>query len=94
MQESVENIKRNIKEGEDVYFRVKVIPGSSKSELAEIMEDGTMKIRIAAQPEKGRANEELVRFLSKQFEASRGKIKIISGAGERVKLVKIIGTSQ
>jgi hypothetical protein len=49
----------------------------------------TIKINIAAAPEKGKANQELVHLLSKEFDVSRDSVKIISGAGDRVKLVKI-----
>ncbi len=37
--------------------RVKVIPRSAKTEIAGEMADGTLKVKIAAPPEKGKANE-------------------------------------
>lgn len=75
------------------YLRIKVIPKSSKTELSEIMEDSsgekTYKIRIKAAPEKGKANAELITFLSQQLEISKENISIISGKTEQLKLVKI-----
>jgi hypothetical protein len=74
---------------EEAYLAIKVIPGSSRTEFREIMADGTYKIAIAAAPEKGKANTELVKFLAKEFGVLKSRLVIISGAGERTKLVKI-----
>ena len=74
----------------EVYLRVKVRPNAAKTCVKEIMADETVKIDLAAAPVKGKANLELIKFLAQEFDAAAGNIKIISGAGERVKLVKII----
>jgi hypothetical protein len=70
-----------------------VIPKSSKNEIVEIMEDEengqTVKIRIKAMPEKGKANAELIKFLSKTLNLPKENISIISGKTEHIKLLKI-----
>lgn len=71
------------------YLRIKVLPCSSKNEITDIMDDETVKIRIAAPPEKGKANKELIKFLSKELEVSKDQITIISGKTDQVKLLKI-----
>ncbi len=71
------------------YIRVKVIPKSPKSKIVDKMADGTLKIRIAAPPEKGKANTELIKFLSKHFDLPKNQITIISGKTEPLKLIKI-----
>ena len=71
------------------YLRVKVIPKSPKSEIVDEMADGTLKIRIAAPPEKGKANAELIKFLSKHFSVNKDQISIISGKSDPLKLIKI-----
>ena len=71
------------------YFRVKVIPKSSKTELVETMADGTLKIRVAAIPERGKANIELIKFLSLHFMTLKKNIRIISGKSDPIKLIKI-----
>ncbi len=55
----------------------------------ETMSDGTIKIRIKAVPEKGKANEELIRFLSEEWNAPKSCISIISGKTDQTKLIKI-----
>jgi uncharacterized protein len=75
------------------YLRIKVIPKSVKNEIVEIMEDAegeqTIKIRIKAIPEKGKANAELIKFLSKELEVHKEKISILSGKTEQLKLIKV-----
>jgi len=77
------------------YLRIKVIPKSQKTELIEIFNDPTedasttYKIRLKAVPEKGRANEELIRFLSKELSLPRTAFSIISGKTDRTKLIRV-----
>jgi hypothetical protein len=74
----------------DKYLRIKVISGEPKTEIKGEMADGTLKIAVAAVPEKGRANRALVEFLAEEYSVHKNDIKIISGASDRIKLVKII----
>ena len=71
------------------YFRVKAVPKQPKTEFVAKMDDGTLKIRVAAVPEKGKANAEIVRFLSEATGFEKGRIEIVSGAGDAFKLVRI-----
>jgi len=68
-------------------LRVKVIPRSAKTEIAGTMADGTVKIRIAAPPEKGKANDELIRCLAAHYGVSR--VEIISGHTASLKMVRL-----
>ena len=68
---------------------VKVVPKSSKTEWADSLADGTVKIRLAAAPEKGRANEELCRFLAHEMQVSLARVEIVSGHTSARKRVRI-----
>ena len=50
----------------DCYFRVKVVPASSKTILVGVL-DGMLKLRVTAVPEKGKANKSIVDFLAKKL---------------------------
>lgn len=82
--------KLDFKKNGELYLKIKAIPGAPKTEAKTEMSDGTLKIAVAAAPEKGRANQALIDFLAEEFGVPRSQISIISGAGARVKLVKII----
>ena len=68
---------------------VKVIPKSSRNEILEQQEDGTLRIKVAAAPEKGRANAELCDLLAKEFGVGRSRVEVISGHTSQRKQVVI-----
>ncbi len=72
-------------------LRVKVIPRSPKSEIAGQMADGTLKVKIAAPPEKGKANEALCAFLARHYGVPRAAVTIVSGHAAALKLVRVEG---
>ena len=84
------NLKKLFLVSGEIYLRVKVRPNAAKTCVKEIMIDETVKIDLAAAPVKGRANQELIKFLAQEYKVTKDNVKIISGAGERVKLVKIV----
>jgi hypothetical protein len=53
------------------------------------MADGTLKVRIAAAPEKGKANAELCAFLARHYGVPRSAVTILSGGTSPRKLVRI-----
>lgn len=78
----------------DLVLRIKVIPRSPRSEIAGTMDDGTLKVRIAAVAEKGKANAELIAFLARQYGVPRGNIDILTGQTSTLKQVRVRGASR
>jgi len=70
-------------------IRVKVIPKSSKTELAGYLPDGTWKIKVAAVPEKGRANQALCEFLADHFGVAKSKVRIVRGETSHIKRIHL-----
>lgn len=85
----LEKFKDNLSNNKEIYFRVKVITGADKTELKEEMADETLKIALAAAPEKGAANKELINYLAEELGIRKYQVKIISGLTDRLKLIKI-----
>ena len=67
-----------------------VQPGASRSEFAG-EHGGRMKVRLAAPPVDGRANDALVEFLADYFDVPRRNVHIASGHKSRRKRVVIEG---
>jgi len=83
-----------VKETNDgVVFQVRVLPRSSKCDIAGIQGDA-LKIKITAPPVEGKANVECVRFLSDRFGIKRSRISIISGHTSKNKTIAISGTTR
>ncbi len=70
----------------------KIVPGSSKTSLAGAL-DGMIKIKVAAPPEKGKANQCLIAFLARQLGVKKKDVQIVSGQTNPVKHVRIEGLS-
>ncbi len=75
-----------------LYLSLKIIPNAQTTKVVEVLngEEQVLKIRVAAIPEKGKANKEIQKFLKKEFSAK--KVEIVAGAGSAQKLVKIINS--
>jgi hypothetical protein len=70
---------------------VKVVPKSARNEIVEQLADGTLRIKVAAAPEKGRANAELCDFLAAEFGVAKSKVEVVAGHGSQRKQVVISG---
>jgi uncharacterized protein (TIGR00251 family) len=70
-------------------IRIKVVPKSSKTELAGILPDGTWKVKVAAAPEKGKANRALVEFLAGHLGVAKSRIRIVSGETSQLKRIQV-----
>ena len=77
-------------EGSDVTFIAKIVPGSSRTAVVGLLEN-MVKIKVAAPPEKGKANQCLIAFLAKQLGLKKNAICIVSGQSNPVKHVRITG---
>ena len=75
-----------------VTLRIRVQPRARRTEIAG-EHSGALKLRIAAPPVDGKANEECRRFLSRLLKVSIGSVEIISGESSRDKVVRIDDTS-
>jgi uncharacterized protein len=71
-----------------VTFSVRVVPRASRSEVVGI-HDGALKVKVAAPPVEGAANQELVRFLAKKFRMPRASVTLISGANSKNKVIRV-----
>ena len=76
--------------GNAVIFSVKVVPRSSKTAVAGVL-GGMLKIKLAAAPEKGKANESLVEFLADTIGVKKNAVTITSGHTSPVKTLQITG---
>jgi len=72
---------------------LKVQPNANRNEIVGLT-NGILHVKIAAPPVKGKANKEIIIFLSKLLGTSKDSISIIKGQTSRNKLVAIKGLGQ
>jgi uncharacterized protein YggU (UPF0235/DUF167 family) len=73
-----------------VRLTVHVKPLRSQTELF-CDPDGTLTMHLAAAPVKGKANREIVRWLSKRLRTSSSNVQLVAGFYSNVKVIEIIG---
>lgn len=73
-----------------VLFKVRVQPRASKDELAGTYGDA-LRLRLAAPPVEGQANEACCAFLARLLGVPRGKVAVVGGRTSRSKLVRVEG---
>ena len=71
-----------------LVISVKVVPGASKTAIVGF-EGDFIKIRLAAPPVDGKANQELIGYLSKCLSVPKSKIHIRSGLTSKRKLILV-----
>lgn len=79
----------NLANNKEIYLKVRISPGSSQTVFKGKMADGTIKIAVAAPPEKGKANQELIKFLAKELGVRKYQVQITGGLTEKNKLIRI-----
>jgi len=84
----LQSLKAKLNEKGVIIFKVKIIPKSKRNEVVGQLGDG-LKVKIAALPEQGKANQELVNFLSDLFKIQKASIRILSGKTHSIKTIQI-----
>lgn len=70
-------------------IKVEIKPNSKENKILEF-KDNILKIKIKAPQVEGKANKELIDFLSKEFNTPKTSIIIKSGIFSRKKIIEII----
>ena len=70
---------------------VRVTPRARRTEVAGILDDGTLRIRVTAPPVEGKANAALLEFLAEVLGTRKSRIEIVAGEKGLDKIVTIAG---
>ncbi len=75
-----------------VTLDVVVTPNASRTEVVAFDEGRhALRVRVAARPIGGAANDELIRFLADRLELPRSAVRIVAGHTRRRKTIAILG---
>ncbi len=81
------------KEESEVTIEVQVQPKSSRDEIFGL-QNGRFKVKVAAPPEDGKANERLIELIARALGVSKSCVKIVRGGTSRIKILKIEGVDR
>lgn len=77
--------------GETITLALHIQPGAKRNEMAGL-HGGALKIRLAAPPIEGRANEALLKFIAESFDVPLRQVELKQGGQSRHKVVAIAGS--
>lgn len=74
-------------------LQVKVVPGSSRDQVAGRWGEG-IKVRVAAPPDKGRANQAVIQILAQWLGVKPAQVELIRGQTNPLKTFRISGLDE
>ena len=74
-------------------LKVHVTPGARQEEIAG-WHGGSLRVKVRARPEKGRANQAVLRLLARRLGLAPANLSIVRGAASRDKLVEVEGLGE
>jgi len=74
-------------------LKVKVVPGASRTEIVGRLGDA-LKVRVAAPPEGGKANREVLAVLADRLGLPLGQLTVLSGQSSPAKVIGIVGLAE
>ena len=89
MEEFETHLSQALQRESVFYFLLKVIPGCPETKFTEVLSQAPewyVKCRVAALPEKGKANTAIIRFLEKKYKC---QAEITSGKTSGLKRIKL-----
>jgi len=77
-----------VAEGATTLIRVKAVPGASRDQVVGPLGD-RLKVRVAAPPEAGRANEAIARLLAEHLGAGSAPVTLVQGHSSALKVFRV-----
>jgi uncharacterized protein (TIGR00251 family) len=78
--------------GEVITLTLHVQPGAKRNEIVGLHSDA-LKVKLAAPPIEGRANEALLKFIAELFDVPLRNTQLLKGGQSRHKVVEIISSN-
>jgi uncharacterized protein (TIGR00251 family) len=72
---------------------IRVTPRSRKTEFGNVLEDGTLRVRVSEPPVEGKANKALIKFLAKVLNVRKSRVEIVAGEKGLDKIISILDIS-
>jgi uncharacterized protein len=72
-----------------ITIEVKAIPKSSRNEIVGLLDNGALKLKITAAPEKGKANDAICGLLAQEFGVSKKNVRVTRGQTSPAKRIVI-----
>ncbi len=89
LRDTLEQAKTKLFSTKKITIKIKVTAKSGKHEFSDLMADGTIKIKVKAARDQGKANAEVIELLADFFGVSRSSVTILTGETSAQKIIEI-----
>jgi uncharacterized protein YggU (UPF0235/DUF167 family) len=72
---------------------VRITPRASQNQVVEILDDGAVRIHLAASPTEDNVNVELINYLSQILAVPKSRIEVVAGETSFDKIVSVLDMS-
>lgn len=81
-----------------VKLFVRVTPGAKKNEISGLWKgaggETRLAVKVTAPPDKGKANDAVIKLLAKALDAPKSSFSVASGAASRLKTIEFVGAPE
>jgi uncharacterized protein (TIGR00251 family) len=75
-----------------LMLTLKVVPKASRDEVVGVLEDGALKVKVTAAPDRGKANAAVCELLAEAFGVPKRNVEIVRGETSHTKQVRVVST--
>jgi len=86
---TVDSLRGRLREEGSITLALKVTPKAAKDEIVGLLDDGSLKLKVTAPPEKGKANAAVCQLLAAFFGVAKRNVEILRGESASNKQVRI-----
>ncbi len=86
------SVKR-LRNGNGILVSIHVVPNAKETKILR-EPDGSLTMRVQSPPLKGRANREIVKWLSKKLDTPGSQVRIVAGVTSNLKILEILGMDE
>ncbi|MFQ5732352.1 MAG: DUF167 domain-containing protein [Planctomycetaceae bacterium] len=77
-------------DGDGVLLPVQAQPKAKKNAISGV-HDGRLKVTVTQAPERGKANDAILKLLAKSLGLKRSQLALVSGKASRTKVIRATG---
>lgn len=78
-----------------ITLNIKITPNAAQNKIKKWEKaDTQLKMEVKAAPEKGKANKEVIKLLSKQLKTPQNKLEILTGSTTKTKIILLAGAKE
>ena len=86
---TADQLKQRLRSEGKLLLAIKAVPKASRDEVAGWLDDGSLKVKVTAAPEKGKANAAICRVVAEWLAVPASRVRVVRGETSARKQVEV-----